>query len=298
MFLIPLSRPARHSLSLLISSGLMALAVTPAFAQDGTPAAQDAAAAAEQSPATIDRISDEDGSARAKRTRIYLGPKLAPAYPGADRMSIGPYFDFSRAREGEFFAFEAPDESAGFNFYEKGGSALGLTVNMLGKRRSRDVDGLLPSVKRSFEFGVAGQSWITPDIRVRLEGRKAITGHKGWVGTVSADYVAQRGDDWLFSVGPRITLGDGKFHRTYYGVTPQDALISGLTAERPKGGVHSVGLAASYLHQFNPNWGVATFVRYEHLLGDAADSPVTKAFGSRHQPSAGVAISYTFGARR
>lgn len=295
---MPPSRPARPFLPLLISSGLMAFAAAPAFAQDGTPPAQDAAAAAEQSPATIDAISDEEGGTRAKRTRISLGPQLAPAYPGADRMSIGPYFDFSRARSGEFFAFEAPDESAGFNIYEKGGSALGLAVNMLGKRKAEDVEGLLPTVKRSFELGVAGQSWILPDVRLRLEARKAITGHKGWVGTVSADYVAQSGDDWLFSVGPRVTLGDGKFHRTYYGVTPQDALTSGLAAERPKGGVHSVGLAASYLHQFTPSWGVATFVRYEHLLGDAADSPVTREFGSRHQPSAGVAISYTFGARR
>lgn len=281
----------RPSLQLLIGGALMMLAVTPASAQDGE-------TDAEQSPATIDRISDEESTSKAKRTRAFLGPQFAPAYPGADRMRIKPYFDFSRARNGEYFAFEAPDESAGFNIYEKGGSALGLAFNMVGKRKAKDVDGLLPTVKRSFELGVAGQSWITPDIRVRLEARKAVTGHKGWVGTVSADYVAQRGDDWLFSVGPRVTLGDGKFHRAYYGVTADEALASGLPAERPKGGVQSVGLAASYLYQFTPRWGVATFARYEHLLGDAASSPVTKIYGSRHQPSAGVAISYTFGGGR
>ena len=34
------------------------------------------------------------------------------------------------------------------------------------------------------------------------------------------------------------------------------------------------------------------------LVGDAADSPVTRAFGSRNQPAFGIALSYTFGGKR
>ena len=46
------------------------------------------------------------------------------------------------------------------------------------------------------------------------------------------------------------------------------------------------------------NWGAAVYGRYDRLIGDAADSPVTRQLGSRGQPSVGVALSYTFGGDR
>lgn len=247
-----------------------------------------------ETPASIDRAAKEERSTGYSRTRIFLGPALSPAYPGADRLSWGPYLDFSRAREGEYFAFEAPDEGIGFNVIEKNGSALGISANMVGRRKAKDVDGLLPSVDRSVELGLSGQTWVTDNIRLRAEARKAVSGHKGFVGNISADYVYQSGDEWLLSLGPRLSLGDGKFHRTYYGVTAEDSLRSGLPVTRPKGGLHGVGVAASVLHQFDENWGVAAYAGYEYLVGDAGSSPVTKAYGSRHQPSVGIALSYSF----
>src|SRR3546814_4174012 len=90
------------------------------------------------------------------------------------------------------------------------------------------------------------QAYLTPAFRVRAEGRKGLSGHKGWVGEISADYVAREGDDWLFSIGPRVTLGDAKYHRAYFGVTPAAATTSGLPAYDPGGGVPSVGVTAGY----------------------------------------------------
>ena len=110
----------------------------------------------------------------------------------------------------------------------------------------------------------------------------------------SGDYVAREGDDWLFSIGPRVTLGDAKYHRAYFGVTPEAATTSGLPAYDPGGGVQSVGVTAGYHRMLGRNWGVAVYGRYDRLVGDAADSPVTRQLGSRSQPSAGVALSYTF----
>jgi len=73
---------------------------------------------------------------------------------------------------------------------------------------------------------------------------------------------------------------------------------SGRPAYDPKGGVQSVGVTAGYMRQLTRNWGVAAFARYDRLVGDAADSPVTRAFGSRNQPAFGIALSYTFGGKR
>lgn len=250
---------------------------------------------AAQSPAQIDKISDAETGRKASRTRVFLGPQFGPAFPGADRGRIGPFIDYSRARGGEFFPFEAPDESFGFNVYEKKGTAFGLATNLQGRRKASDTDGYLPSVKRSVELGLGAQTWMTPNIRLRAEARKAISGHKAWVGNISADYVRQYGDDWLWSIGPRITLADGKFHRTYYGVRALDAVpASPLPPYRPKGGVHSLGLAASAQVQLTDQWGLAGYAKYERLVGDAASSPVTREYGSRNQPSIGLAVSYSF----
>jgi outer membrane protein len=34
--------------------------------------------------------------------------------------------------------------------------------------------------------------------------------------------------------------------------------------------------------------------RYERLVGDAADSPIVREFGSRNQLSGGLGLTYTF----
>lgn len=233
-----------------------------------------------------------------KRTRIILGPQLSPAWPGAKDMAIGPYVDLSRSPEGTPFEFEAPDESFGSPLVHSGNFAFGPAFGFIGKRTAADVEANLPKVGLSIEAGGFAQVTLAPAFRVRVEGRKGLNGHKGWVGEVSADYIARDGDDWLFSIGPRVTLGDAKYRRAYFGVTPAASVASGLAAFDPGGGVQSVGVTAGYLRQLGKRWGIGVYGRYDRLVGDAADSPIVRHSGSRSQPSGGIALSYTFGGAR
>lgn len=233
----------------------------------------------------------------AKRTRVILGPQLSPAWPGATDLSIGPYIDVSRTRDNEF-AFEAPDESFGSPLIHSGKLAFGPAFGFIGKRTGADVGADVPQVGLSVEAGGFAQLALTPQFRVRVEGRRGLSGHKGWVGEVSADYISRKGDDWLFSIGPRMTVGDAKYSHAYFGVTPAAAATSGLSAYDPGGGVQSVGVTAGYLRQIDKRWGVGVYGRYDRLVGDAADSPIVLFSGSRNQPSVGIALSYTFGGER
>ena len=233
-----------------------------------------------------------------KRTRIIAGPQLSPAWPGAKDLSVGPYVDLSRERVGTEFTFEAADESFGAPLITSGKFAFGPAFGFVGKRTAADVGANLPKVGLTIEAGGFAQVSLTPNFRLRAEARKGLGGHDGFVGEVSADYVLRDGDDWLFSVGPRMTLGDGKYQRAYFGVSPTAAAASGLPAYDIDGGVHAVGLTAGYLRQLSPNWGLAAYARYDRLVGAAARSPVVRQLGSRDQPSVGVAISYTFGGGR
>ena len=229
-----------------------------------------------------------------KVTRIGLGPQVYPSYPGSDEYDFGPLVEFSRKNAGETFEFEAPDESFGQPLVHAGNFAFGPAFGFIGKRKASDIGADLPKVGFTVEAGGFAQAYLTPSLRVRAEGRKGLSGHKGWVGEISADYIARQGDDWLFSIGPRVTLGDAKYHRAYFGVTPASATTSGLAAYDPGGGVQSVGVTAGYHRMLGKNWGIALYGRYDRLVGDAADSPITRELGSRSQPSAGIALSYTF----
>ncbi len=230
-----------------------------------------------------------------KRTRITLGPQVVPGFPGAKRVSVRPLFDVSRARPEEVFAFEAPDESIGFPLIRASRVQFGPAIELQGVRQRSDVGGVLPRVGFSVELGGFVQAQPTPALRVRAEARQGVSGHRGLIGVVGADYVARDGDRWLWSAGPRVTLADRRYQRAYFDVDSTAAAAGGLPVYRAGGGVQAVGGAASVLRQFSPRWGIYGYAKYDRLLGDAAASPVVRRFGSRDQLSGGLALSHTFG---
>jgi MipA family protein len=229
-----------------------------------------------------------------RRTRVTLGPQLVPNHPGAKGVVVRPFFNFDRARGDDPFVFEAPDESPGFSLWSSGPFSVGPALGFQGRRRSRNVGGTLPDVGFTVEAGGFAQYQITPAVRARGEVRQGLGGHRGLVGVVSVDWVARDGDDWLVSIGPRLTLANGRYHRAYFGVGPA-AATPALPAFAPDGGIQAAGAAASTLRQITPRWGLNGYVKYDRLVGDAARSPVTRRFGSRDQVSGGVALSYIFG---
>ncbi len=228
------------------------------------------------------------------RTRIIIGPAVAPSHPGADKFSARPYFDFARARGNKQFEFEAPDESSGISLLDSRGVAIGPAVGFEGKRKRRDVGGL-NEVGFSVELGGFVHAYLSDNFRVRGELRKGVTGHRGLVGSIGADYVARDRDNWLFSIGPRVTIVDAKYNRAYFGVSPDETVRTGVASYRPRGGVQAIGATASMIKALSPRWSVIGFAKYDRIVGDAADSPVTIQFGSRDQLSGGIGVGYTFG---
>jgi len=233
-----------------------------------------------------------------RRTRVILGPQLVPSYPGADRFNIRPFVDVSRARGDEPFAFEAADEGFAVPLFQSSGFSVGPALGFQGKRSRGDVGGALPSVGFTVEVGGFVQYQLVPSVRLRTEIRRGFGGHKGLIGTLGADYLLRDADRWLFSIGPRVTLANDRYQRAYFGVRPGDAAGAGLPAFNAKGGVESVGLVAGFNRQVSARWGVFTYAKYDRLVDDASRSPVVRRFGSRDQPSGGIALTYTFGARR
>lgn len=239
-------------------------------------------------------LAQEAGDTRDRRTRVGIGPQLVPSFPGSKRVSLRPYIDVARARGDNAFAFEAPDESAGFPVLRGERFAFGPAIGIEGRRRSEDVGGVLSEVGFTVEVGGFVQYQLTDAIRLRAEGRKGLGGHRGWIGMVGADYVARDRDNWLVSVGPRVTFADDRYMNAYFGVTPDDAVRSGLAAYDASGGIQAVGATVGVLRQLSDRWGVSGYAKYDRLAGDADDSPVVAAYGSRDQVSGGIALTYSF----
>lgn len=230
-----------------------------------------------------------------RRTRIALGPQLVPSYPGADTVSIRPLIDVARRRGNVPFAFEAPDESFGPGLIRGSGLEIGPALGFEGKRSRADTDGRLAKVGFTVEVGGFVNYQIIPAVRLRTEVRKGVGGHRGWIGTVGADYVARDADAWLFSVGPRVTLSDRRYNRAYFGISAADAITAGLPAYDPGGGLQAVGGTAGLTRQFTRRWGIYAYAKFDRLVADPGKSPVLRAFGTRNQLAGGIAATYTFG---
>ena len=229
------------------------------------------------------------------RVRVGLGAQVKPDFVGSDSVDVAPLFDLDTARGTNEFKFEAPDYSFGFPVINTGAFEFGPAVNLASGRKKSDIDLPLDRVKTTIEAGGYASFQVSKSIFVRAEVLKGLGGHKGIVGTIGADQVWRDGDRYVFSIGPRLLFSDGRYQRAYFGVTPAEALATGLPAYQPSGGIHGVALASGLSYQFDPTWGVFGYARYERLVGDAADSPIVRSsFGSRNQISAGIGLNYTF----
>lgn len=203
--------------------------------------------------------------------------------------------NIDRKRGDQPFDFEAPDESFGFSLINSGGLQIGPVANFEGKRTSKSVGTTLPTVKFTVEAGASASFDLGENFRLRAEARKGVNGHKGWIGLAGADFVLRDRDEWLFSIGPRVTWSNDRYQDAWFSVAPEDAPAAGLPAYDAGGGIQAYGATASFSTQISPRWGIYTYAKYDRLVGDAADSPIVRTYGSRDQFSGGLALMYTFG---
>jgi outer membrane protein len=195
------------------------------------------------------------------------------------------------------FKFEAPDDGFGIEIVDTNGFAFGPIANFEDARTAEDVGTELPKVDFSLEVGAVVKYELRDRFRIRAELRKGVTGHKGWVGVAGADVIWRDADRWLFSLGPRVTWSDDTYQDAWFSVAPADSAPSGLPAFDAGGGIQAYGATGSAIVQISGQWGLSAYAKYDRLTGDAADSPIVLAYGSRDQFSGGLALTYTYGGR-
>lgn len=261
------------------------------------------AAAQEQVPPTAAQErpvdDDDDGGAHGF---FAVGPGAVPKYDGADKYELIPFAIMDV--EWKNIEFQLRGLGARANLLADSAWQVGPAVNLRFKRdSSKDGDGrvkFLNDIDTAVEVGgfvgyrfggdPTGLGEVTVDLTVLKDVKD---GHDGTTATARASYGAYRSRKLFVNVDTQANFGDAKYTRAYFGVTPQEALRSGLAAYRPKGGLTDVGAGVTLGYQFSERWGVLARLGADYYVGDAQDSPIVKD-GSKVQGIGGLALSYRF----
>ena len=110
----------------------------------------------------------------------------------------------------------------------------------------------------------------------------------------TADFIVPVTRAITISGGPRFAWESTEAISPYFSINAAQVMATGLPIFNAMGGAHSAGAGMQVKYQINPQWEVHSFVEYDRLLGDAANSPLVTARGSVNQTTVGIGASYSF----
>jgi MipA family protein len=226
--------------------------------------------------------------------------QVLPQFEGSNSYRVRPMPTFAIRRTDSLSRFKAPDDGLRLGLIEVENVRIGAVGRLKDRRREKDSSALrgLGNIGYAVELGAFAEIWATQNFRLSGELRHGIGGHTGIVADLGIDYVVRPEPAWTLSAGPRMAWSNRAYMQTYFGITPSQAAASGRAVYSPDGGVRSLGFVGSANYQMTPDWSLQAFARYDRLVGDARNSPIVRgAGGSANQFSAGVGVSYSFGAR-
>lgn len=281
--------------SVILAAIVAAAPFKPIMAQEalGAPPTIDAEVAAPAQESTAD-----DGI----HGFFALGPGAVPAFDGAKTYQLIPLMIANAEWQG--VGLEIRGLGARVDLLADSPLQVGPVFNFRGSRDSAE-DGsgrveLLNDVDSSIEVGgyvgyrfggdPSGQGEIELDLTVTKD---VGGGHDGLIGTAQASYAAFRSQPFFLNVDAQASFADKKYMRAFFGVTPQESAVSGLSAWRPDSDIRDAGAGITAGYQFNERWGLIARAGATHYLGDAADSPVVEE-GSKIQAVGGLALSFRF----
>ncbi|CAN7458211.1 MipA/OmpV family protein [Rhizobium rhizogenes] len=224
--------------------------------------------------------------------------EYGPTYEGSKHYSFSamPSFDFYRF--GETPEYSAPDDNFDYTLFDLGNLEIGPVVGLRDDRL--DLNNLhLQSERRvrwNFDAGGFAQYWLMENqLRLRTEVRQSLWGGDGLVADLSLDWFQPVGDKLVLSAGPRLSLADSTYMRGNFGISASRTAKNGhVSAFDAAGGLKSVGFTVAATYTITPQWSVQVYEKYNRLVGDAADSPITSQFGSPDQNMIGFTLNRTF----
>jgi len=123
---------------------------------------------------------------------------------------------------------------------------------------------------------------------------EVLEGHGGVVADVQVGAETRLSNRLSANLAVAAAWTDDKYVGSYFGVTPEQSVLSGLPAYTPGSGFKDVGTTLGLSYALSEHWIASAFGGYTRLLGDAADSPLVRLRGKRDQLSGGLFVGYRF----
>jgi outer membrane protein len=229
---------------------------------------------------------EDDASANTRDAwRFTLGAGVAsmPSFPGSNSRKTEA-FPAVGASRGSFFIGVNPDAGAllslGAYFVgnETWRAGVAVTYDFIEPRDESDDAHLygLGDIDRTTHaelFGIYTHDWVS----LRGSVTSDIGGNsRGAVATLDLTGRYQPDARWVFTAGPGLSWVTSQYSRTYFGVTPQQSMDSGLPAYRAGSGLNNVRFSLAGAYRPTPHWNIGGAATASWLQGDASDSPVTQ----------------------
>lgn len=226
--------------------------------------------------------------------RAALGPGVSeqPTFMGSKRYRMQPSAILDLRYKDEFFVSDA--DGIGWNVLAGPGFRAGIAVGYDMGRDSHDDPRIrdLPNIAFAPAPRLFAQYFLFPVV-LTSDLKKAIGGNNGIVGDVGAYIPVPLKQDktWLMFVGPSLSMADGRYMNSYFGVSDNSSRLSGLRDFTAKGGFTDAGIGATSIYLIGAHWLVEGDVAWRRLLGDAARSPIIE---TKTQIAADINIGYRF----
>ncbi|HEX8615365.1 MAG TPA: MipA/OmpV family protein [Telluria sp.] len=228
---------------------------------------------------------------------VGLGAAVVPEYMGSDKGRAVPVIVLDYQHASGFFASTV----SGIGYKTKTGPlAFSAALGVAGSRSdrnhglSRGSDALkgMGEIKSSAigAFGVGYE--FDGGIGVGLRAMVALThrerGNSYELGAQAPLLKSEANQVGMFVSA---TYSDKKNMQAFYGVTAAQSLNSSYKSYDTKAGFSRVNVGVNWNHKLNKQWSVNSTAGVVSLLGDAADSPLTKR---KTAPLLAVTVNYAF----
>jgi outer membrane scaffolding protein for murein synthesis (MipA/OmpV family) len=219
------------------------------------------------------------------------GALAQPAYEGARRYKGEPSIVLDvRYRD---LAFASDGDGIGVNLLHGKNYRAGVAIGYDLGRDQHDDPHLrnLGSIDPAPVGKIFAEYFLLPVV-VSATLQQAFGGHNGLLLDVGAYVPIPLFDEKLIIfTGPSITVANGKYMRSYFGVNAAQATATGFRSFTAHGGIKSTGWGATVVYRLDDHWLIDCDLAYQRLLDDAERSPIVE---TATQFTAGLNLVYHF----
>ncbi len=225
---------------------------------------------------------------------VGIGPEYRPDYFGSDdfRWVADPEV-YVKFRNFVFLDNDGADLAiVGFS-----GFSFGPSIRVVGNRQESDNIALtgLGDIDRTLEVGGFAATKFLDSLLFRFKVRKGVLGgHDGLIVDAAGTALLFRYGRVSTSVSANASWVGNRYADTFFSITPEQSLASGLPVYDAGRGMRDIGGSFNAYINIGKRWSLNPYVTYSYIFDEYAQTPIIALHGDRNQYRAGFHLMREF----